>query len=125
MTAMDRSAITPGLASRLIATQFPQWADLPVRPVELSGWDNITFRLGDNMSVRLPSGENYVPQVSKEQTWLPELAPKLPLPIPEPLAQGAPGCGYPWPWSVNRWLDGKPAVAANVTDPRPVRSRPG
>jgi len=116
MTAMDRSAITPGLASRLIATQFPQWADLPVRPVELNGWDNITFRLGDNMSVRLPSGENYVPQVSKEQTWLPELAPKLPLPIPEPLAQGAPGCGYPWPWSVYRWLDGKPAVAANVTD---------
>src|SRR6266699_522251 len=90
MTAMDRSAITPGLASRLIATQFPQWADLPVRPVELNGWDNITFRLGDNMSVPLPS--------------------------PEPLAQGAPGCGYPWPWSVYRWLDGKPAVAANVTD---------
>jgi aminoglycoside phosphotransferase (APT) family kinase protein len=113
---MERSAITPALASRLVADQFPQWADLPVRPVQLSGWDNITFRLGDDMSVRLPSGESYVPQVSKEHRWLPELARHLPLPVPEPLAQGAPGGGYPWPWSVYRWLDGEPAATGYVAD---------
>ena len=116
MSPMDRSAITPALASRLVAAQFPQWADLPIRPVELSGHDNITFRLGDDMSVRLPSGDNYVPQVSKEHRWLPELARHLPLPIPEPIARGAPGCGYLWPWSVYRWLDGEPAATGHVAD---------
>lgn len=116
MSPVERTAITRALASRLIAAQFPQWADLPVWPVELSGWDNITFRLGDDLSVRLPSGENYVPQVSKEHRWLPELARHLPLPIPEPLAQGIPGCGYPWPWSVYRWLDGEPAATGHVAD---------
>jgi aminoglycoside phosphotransferase (APT) family kinase protein len=113
---VDRSAITPALASRLVAAQFPQWAGLPVRPVDLKGHDNITFRLGDHMSVRLPSGENYVPQVSKEHRWLPELARHLPLPIPQPLAQGDPAFGYPWPWSVYRWLDGAPAAVAPVGD---------
>ncbi len=52
------------------------------------------------MSVRLPSGPAYVPQVGKEQRWLPWLAPQLPLPVPVPLAQGVPGRGYPW--SVSR-----------------------
>jgi aminoglycoside phosphotransferase (APT) family kinase protein len=68
------------------------------------------------MSVRLPTGEVYVPQVSKEHKWLPKLAAQLPLPIPEPLARGAPGCGYPWPWSVYRWLEGEPAATADISD---------
>ena len=113
---MERSEITPELASALVAEQFPQWSGLPVRPVDLAGWDNVTFRLGESMSVRLPSGEDYVPQVSKEHRWLPVLAPKLPLPVPVPLAQGVPGRGYPWPWSVYRWLDGEPAAVAVVAD---------
>jgi len=116
MSPVDRSAITPALASCLVAAQFPLWAELPVLPVDLSGHDNITFRLGDGMSVRLPAGDSYVPQVRKEHRWLPELARHLPLPIPEPLAQGAPGCGYPWPWSVYRWLDGEPATTGHVAD---------
>jgi aminoglycoside phosphotransferase (APT) family kinase protein len=113
---VERSAITAALASRLVAAQFPHWADLPVTPVDLAGYDNVTFRLGDRMSVRLPSGDNYVPQVSKEHRWLPELARQLPLPIPQPLAQGAPAFGYPWPWSVYGWLDGLPAAVAPVAD---------
>jgi aminoglycoside phosphotransferase (APT) family kinase protein len=113
---VDKAAITPELVSRLVAAQFPLWAHLPVRPVEADGWDNATFRLGDEMSVRLPSGAGYAAQVEKEQRWLPALAPRLPLPIPEPLAKGVPGCGYPWPWSVYRWLAGEPAATAPVTD---------
>ncbi|HUB37471.1 MAG TPA: aminoglycoside phosphotransferase family protein [Streptosporangiaceae bacterium] len=113
---MERSAITPALASRLIATQFPQWASLPVYPVEVNGHDNVTFRLGQSMSVRLPAGDDYVPQVGKEHRWLPELARQLPLAIPQPIAMGAPGCGYPWPWSVYQWLDGEPAAIAQITD---------
>jgi aminoglycoside phosphotransferase (APT) family kinase protein len=116
MSLVDRSKITPALACGLVADQFPQWAELPVRSVELPGWDNLTFRPGDSMSVRLPSGPDYVPQAGKEHRWLPVLAPQLPLPIPAPLAQGQPGRGCPWPWSVYRWLDGGPAAVAVVAD---------
>lgn len=113
---MDRDEITAELAARLIAEQFPQWAGLAVRPVDLNGWDNTTFRLGDHLSIRLPSGAGYAPAVAKEQRWLPVLAPQLPKPIPEPVALGRPGCGYPWPWSVNRWLPGTPAGLAPIAD---------
>lgn len=104
------------LVRRLIAGQFPRWADLPVEPVTPGGWDNRTFRLGDDMTVRLPSAEGYVAQVEKEQRWLPELAPRLPLPIPQPIALGGPGEGYPWPWSVYRWIEGEPADQGAIAD---------
>lgn len=80
--------------------------------MEPNGWDNRTFRLGEELSVRLPSAAGYVPQVEKEARWLPRLTPHLPLPIPAPVALGRPGAGYPWPWSVRRWLDGETAAAA-------------
>ncbi len=109
--------------SRLVAAQFPRWAELPVTPVELDGWDNTTFRLGDEMSVRLPSADRYVAQVDKEQRWLPVLAPQLPLPIPEPLAKGLPGSGFPRAWSIYRWLDGEPATPENVSNPVGLATR--
>ena len=115
---MDKAAITPALVSRLVAEQFPHWAQLPVTPVELDGWDNTTFRLGDQLSVRLPSADGYVPQVEKEQRWLPLLAPQLPLPIPEPLARGSPSDVFPRPWSVYRWLEGEPATVERIADLR-------
>lgn len=108
--------IDEALARDLVAAQFPQWADLPVRAVQPGGWDNRTFRLGDGLLIRLPSAARYVAQVAKEQRWLPQLAPHLPLPIPAPVAQGQPGLGYPWPWSIYRWLDGENAAAATIPD---------
>jgi aminoglycoside phosphotransferase (APT) family kinase protein len=116
MPSVDKAAITAELAARLVAAQFPRWADLPVRRVEPGGWDNVTFRLGTGLSVRLPSGPGYAQQVDKEHRWLPLLAGRLPLPIPQPLARGAPGCGFPWPWSVYRWLPGTPLAASHVPD---------
>ena len=110
--------IDASLVRQLIAEQFPQWAGLPVRMVEPNGWDNRTFRLGDELSVRLPSAAGYVPQVEKEARWLPRLAPHLPLPIPVPVALGRPGAGYPWPWSVRRWIAGETAAAARIDDLR-------
>jgi aminoglycoside phosphotransferase (APT) family kinase protein len=104
------------LARRLVDRQFPQWAGLPIRRVEHDGWDNRTFRLGDRMTVRMPSGPWYALQVEKEQRWLPRLAPQLPLPIPVPVAQGEPGEGYPYPWSVYGWLDGEVAMHAEIAD---------
>jgi len=109
--------IDAALVRRLIAEQFPRWAGLPIRPVGLDGWDNTTFRLGEDMSVRLPSAEGYAPQVEKEHRWLPKLAPLLPLPIPVPLAKGVPGEGYPYPWSVYRWIEGETATVARIEDP--------
>lgn len=114
--AVDRADITATLVRRVIAQQFPQWSDLAVTPVEVSGWDNVTFRLGDRLSVRLPSGDHYVSQVAKEHRWLRVLAPQLPLPIPEPIALGVPGCGFPRPWSVYRWLPGRSATADQIRD---------
>ncbi len=108
--------IDAALAGRLVVAQFPRWAALPVQPMAARGWDNRTFRLGDEMVVRLPSAERYAAQVAKEQRWLPRLAPGLPLPIPAPLALGEPGEGYPWPWSVYRWIEGETA-AATIADP--------
>ena len=104
---MHCDEIDTALATRLVATQFPQWADLPVVPVEQPGWDNRTFRLGNTMTVRLPSAAAYVASVEKEHTWLPRLAPRLPFPIPVPLAMGSPDDEYPWPWSVRRWIDAR------------------
>ena len=104
------------LVKRLIRTQFPQWAELPVVPVENDGWDNRTFHLGDKMSVRLPSAPAYAAQVAKEHRWLPALRLNLPMPIPVPLGLGAPGSGYPWPWSIYGWLEGEPAHADRIHD---------
>jgi aminoglycoside phosphotransferase (APT) family kinase protein len=110
------TAIDERLARRLVDRQFPQWADLPITRVEVDGWDNRTYRLGDDLTVRLPSGDWYALQVEKEQRWLPVLAPQLPLPIPAPVARGEPGEGYPYAWSVYRWLDGEVAREARIED---------
>ncbi|WP_086827952.1 aminoglycoside phosphotransferase family protein [Allokutzneria sp. NRRL B-24872] len=112
-----RVTVDTDQARRLIGEQFPRWAELPIRPVAKSGWDNITFHLGDAMLVRLPSAAEYALAVEKEQRWLPALTPQLPLPVPVPLAQGVPGAGYPFPWSIYRWLDGESASPDGVGDP--------
>jgi aminoglycoside phosphotransferase (APT) family kinase protein len=104
------------LVRTLLAEQFPAWADLPLRSPDLPGWDNRTFRLGDTMSVRLPSAAHYVGQVAKEQRWLPVLAPELPLPIPTPIGLGTPGAGFPFPWSVYGWIPGRPAAPERIAD---------
>lgn len=102
--------------SRLVAGQFPQWADFPVSRVELDGWDNTTFRLGTTMSVGMPSADGYVAQIDKEHRWLPILRDHLPLPIPEPLAKGAPALGFPRPWSIYRWIGGETATDETVSN---------
>jgi aminoglycoside phosphotransferase (APT) family kinase protein len=114
---IDEANIDVSLVSRLLAAQFPRWADLPIEPVHSSGTDNAIFRLGDEMSVWLPRILNATGQVDKEHQWLPKLAPHLPLAIPVPLASGIPGEGYPWQWSVYNWLDGENATIEHIADP--------
>jgi len=113
----DEVNVDVALVGRLLAAQFPQWAALPIVPVHSAGTDNAIYRVGADMAVRLPRIENATGQVDKEQQWLPRLAPHLPLAIPVPLAKGTPGEGYPWQWSVYRWLEGETATIERITDP--------
>ncbi|WP_419876998.1 aminoglycoside phosphotransferase family protein [Brevibacillus centrosporus] len=108
--------IDEALVKRLIAGQFPQWADLPLASVQSGGTDNVIFRLGEHMSVRIPRVDWAIGQVEKEHKWLPSMASMLPLPIPTPIAMGMPALDYPWRWSVNRWLEGDNAVNEPIGD---------
>jgi aminoglycoside phosphotransferase (APT) family kinase protein len=106
-----------GLVRRLIAAQFPRWARLPLRRVPSGGTVNAMYRLGDDMVVRLPLVAGGAEDVAVERDWLPRLAPLLPTPVPEVLAAGEPGEGYPWPWSVYRWLPGENPVEGALSEP--------
>jgi aminoglycoside phosphotransferase (APT) family kinase protein len=104
------------LVRGLISSQFPNWSGLFLEAIEPQGHDNRTFRLGNDKSVRLPSGPAYASHVVVEYRWLSELAPHLPVQIPEPLALGRPDQDFPWHWLVNRWLGGNDAATARVKD---------
>lgn len=106
--------IDVALVRRLVATQFPKWKDLAIRPVTPGGWDNRTFHLGEAMLVRIPSAAGYAAQVEKEHKWLPRLAPHLPLSIPVPLEMGKPEKVYPWKWSIYRWLKGDTVASTPI-----------
>jgi aminoglycoside phosphotransferase (APT) family kinase protein len=102
-----------GLVRRLLAAQFPEWAELPIEALPLGGTDNAIYRLGDELSVRLPRRADWAPgSLDKEFDWLPKLAPLLPFPVPRPVARGAAGEGYRHEWSVFTWLDGNDATTA-------------
>ena len=102
----DEIVTEPGLLRRLLAGQFPQWAELPVRLVESSGTDHDIYRLGEHLAARLPRIGWAAGQAAKEAAWLPRLAPSLPLAVPAPVGLGRPDDGYPFPWSVQEWLPG-------------------
>jgi aminoglycoside phosphotransferase (APT) family kinase protein len=103
----DELDIGEELVRSLLEQQFPEWAGLRIRRVEPSGTDNAIFRLGDELSVRLPRRAGPTEPGSKEIEWLPRLAPLLPVKIPEAVAEGQPGVGYPWFWEIHTWIRGE------------------
>ncbi len=121
----DEIDIYTSLVSRLLTSQFPQWADLPINLFHSSGTDNVIYRLGDNMVIRLPRTKEAAGRVNKEHQWLPKLAPFLPLTIPTPLAKGAPSEDYPAHWSIYPWLKGDTATIENITDVRQAAIKMG
>jgi aminoglycoside phosphotransferase (APT) family kinase protein len=96
------------IVARLVMTQFPHLADLPIREVQSTGTVNAIYRLGDHLYVRLPRVPSWAKDLEKELNWLPKLAPFLSLRVPEPVAKGRPASEYPIPWAIYRWIDGQP-----------------
>lgn len=110
----DELDLDEALVSRLLAAQFPQWADLPLSRVEPAGTVNAIFRLGDVLALRLPRRKGPTEPGGKELDWLPTLAPLLPLEIPVPVTQGRPSADYPWFWDVYTWVDGETAPLEEI-----------
>jgi aminoglycoside phosphotransferase (APT) family kinase protein len=111
--------IDDALVRALLVEQQPDLADLPLS-VLANGWDNVLFRLGNQLLVRLPRRSLSAPLVDNELRWLPDLAPRLPLPIPAPVRAGTPSqaLGYPWQWTVVPWFAGESALADPPVDQR-------
>jgi len=103
--------IDEALVRCLLTAQHPDLADQPLRYVT-DGWDNVTYRLGDDLAVRLPRRAVAAELVEREQRWLPVLAQRVAVAVPELVRAGRPGAGYPWPWSVVCWIDGTPVDEA-------------
>ncbi len=110
----DQIDTSADLVRRLVEEQFPQWATLPVRRVELFGTDHHLYRLGDDLVARMPIIGWAVEQAGSDARWLPWLAGQLPVALPAPLAVGRPGAGYPYPWAVVPWLPGANPDGANA-----------
>ena len=98
-------AVDAVLVGALLESQHPDLATLPLTLLA-EGWDNFMFKLGEELTVRLPRRELSAAMIEHEQRWLPELAGRLPLPVPAPVRVGRPGNGYPWSWSILPWLPG-------------------
>ncbi|MBA4750431.1 MAG: aminoglycoside phosphotransferase family protein [Alphaproteobacteria bacterium] len=110
-----RLEITCDLARALVADQFPLVAPLPLKPVSSQGWDNATFRLGDELSVRIPTAKCYAAQPLKEQEWLPFLSPHLTVQIPQQIALGLPSARIAWHWSLCTWREGAPLLDTDLS----------
>jgi aminoglycoside phosphotransferase (APT) family kinase protein len=108
--------VSPDLVRSLLAEQHPDLAALPLELIA-NGWDNVIYRLGDHLVARMPRRQLGADLVEHEQRWLPELAERLPIPIPAPVRDGRPGVGYPWAWSVCPWFDGVVAADSVLADP--------
>jgi aminoglycoside phosphotransferase (APT) family kinase protein len=112
----DEVSVADSLVRGLIDTQFPQWSGLALRRIPSTGTDNLIYRLGDGMGVRLPRIHWAVSQVDKEWVWLRRLAHELPVSVPIPIAKGEPSLGYPYPWLVYPWIEGEDLQHASGVD---------
>ncbi|BCL37952.1 aminoglycoside phosphotransferase family protein [Nostoc sp. MS1] len=112
-TPVSEIEIDTNLVYSLLSDQHPDLAHLTIRLVD-TGWDNVMFRLGDRLSVRLPRRTIAAKLIENEQSWLPLLANQLTLPVPNPYRIGKPANDYPWQWSIVPWISG---VAADQAEP--------
>jgi aminoglycoside phosphotransferase (APT) family kinase protein len=104
----DEVRIDQDLVRQLLGTQLPDLANLDLRLIPTQGTDNVVFRFGAELSVRLPRKPSAVRSLLIEREWLPRVAPRLPLAVPLPVASGEPSGAYPFPWMVCTWVSGRP-----------------
>jgi aminoglycoside phosphotransferase (APT) family kinase protein len=109
--------VDEALVGHLLTMQFPDFAERPLTVVEPWGTDNAIWRLGDDLVVRVPRIYWAKEQAQREAEWLPRIAPHLPVAVPEPVAIGQPGGGYPYQWAVHRWLPGDGATFSRIDNP--------
>jgi len=109
--------VDEALVHRLLRSQMPDLADLPLTIVEPWGTDNAIWRVGGERVVRLPRIHWAAGQAEHEAKWMPRLAAKVPVAIPEPIAIGGPEFGYPYRWAVHRWIPGEGAALDRMVDP--------
>jgi len=109
----DQLTVTPGTVRALVDDQFPRWRGLPVAAVHSAGTVNAIFRIGDRWAARFPLRPGEVGATRRELAAEADAARRLlgrtRFPVPEPVALGRPGAGYPLPWSVQTWLPGRTA----------------
>jgi aminoglycoside phosphotransferase (APT) family kinase protein len=113
---LDEVDVDDALVRRLLLGQLPGLAGLPLHRIEAWGTDHVVYRLGQELSVRLPKIGWAARQGEKEQRWLPVLAPHLPVEVPVPVAVGEPADGYPFHWYVSPWLEGDNPARGGTTD---------
>ncbi|GAA1336350.1 aminoglycoside phosphotransferase family protein [Actinocatenispora thailandica] len=112
----DQVDLSEATVAALVAEQFPQWGALPVRRVGSHGTVNALYRLGEELVLRFPLRPDDGAELRAERDHARLLGPHLPLPVPETVAIGGPGAGYPGHWSVCRWLSGATADRRPVAD---------
>lgn len=110
----DEVRVSEAQLHLLIADQFPQWEHLPLKKLGRAGTDHTLFKLGTDLVARLPKIHWATGQGHSDAKWLPLLAPHLPLQVPQTVALGEPGHGYPFAWSVTNWIEGKAPTLENV-----------
>ena len=103
-TPISELEIDTVLVSHLLK-QHPDLEHLPIQLLD-SGWDNVMYRLGDKLSIRLPRRQAAAKLIEHEQTWLPQIADRLTIPVPVPYRIGQPIANYPWRWSIVPWISG-------------------
>lgn len=114
----DQLTVPLDTVRALVDDQFPQWSHLPVTAVASEATVHAIFRIGKRYAARFPLRPAAVDEVRRrlrsEADAARELARHTRFPVPEPVALGRPGRGYPLPWSVQAWL---PGTTATEDDP--------
>lgn len=119
------TVVSLNLAGRLVAGQFPEWTGLRLRSVGAAGSENVIIRLGDDLVLRFPRTDGAVKALRVEARWLDWIAARVSLAVPQVVAMGLPGLGYPYPWAVLRWIAGQDALVAPVEDMAAARALAG
>lgn len=118
----DQLDIDADLVRTLVAIQFPELAGLPVTPLRSAGTVNAIFRLGSDLTIRLPLTAEWSEDLARERRVLGELRSRVTLTIPQPVAVGRPSVEYPLPWAVYRWVPGQP-YADELIEDEPAAAR--